>query len=58
MRSFTVPAGSNFVCVPLDGSGPLIASAGEQVLIVVAETWDRALNEAMRRLTEPPDGER
>lgn len=54
-RSFTVPKGSRFVCVPLDGSGPVIAEAGEQVTIYVSETWDQAARTMLKRRTEPDD---
>ena len=54
-RSFTVPAGSNFVCVPSDGGGPLICNAGDHILIVVAETFDEAAAEAIKRRREQRD---
>lgn len=52
-RSFTVPKGSKFICVPLDGSGPLIAEAGEQVIITVAETWDIGTRHLLASLVKP-----
>ena len=49
IRSFTVPRGSTFVCVPQDGSGPFIAQEGTQVTLVASETWEQAA-EAIREL--------
>lgn len=51
IRSFTVPRGSKFVVVPLDGGGPLVVEAGCQVTIAVTESWERAI-EGMRELLE------
>lgn len=51
VRSFTVPKGSRFVCMPLDGAGPLIAEAGCQVTVTVGETWEQTVD-AIRLLRE------
>lgn len=53
VRSFTVPSGSKFVCVPPDGGGPVIAEAGCQVTVVVGETWEQTVD-AIRKLREEP----
>ena len=52
IRSFTVPRGSTFVCVPQDGSGPFIAQEGTQVTLVASDTWERAVS-AMQALQQP-----
>jgi hypothetical protein len=52
LRSWTVPKGGKFVCVPQDGSGPFIAEAGAQVVIVGRDTWEQALREAMEELAK------
>jgi hypothetical protein len=41
IRSFTVPPGSRFVCVPIDGGGPLIAESGSTVTVAVGDTWEQ-----------------
>lgn len=51
LRSFTVPRGSRFVCVPPDGSGPIIVEEGCQVSIRVDESYEVAI-EAARALFE------
>lgn len=51
IRSFTVPRGSRFVCVPMDGGGPLVVEEGCQVTIRVDESWEVAV-EAARALFE------
>jgi hypothetical protein len=52
LRSWTVPPGSKFVCVPQDGDGMFIAEAGAQVVIVGRDTWEQALAEAMAEMTK------
>jgi hypothetical protein len=55
LRSFTVPPGKPWLCVPPDGDGPFIAPPGDQVVIVSRETWDEALRLAMTTLAKRPD---
>lgn len=55
LRSFTVPKGSKFVCVPQDGGGPLVVEEGCQVSIRVDESWEVAV-EAARALFETKGG--
>ena len=52
-RSFTVPKGRIWSCVPADGDGPFVAHEGETVMLVLANTWEAAVREAMLRLATP-----
>ena len=55
-RSFQVPKGRIWSCVPADGDGPFVAHEGETVMLVLAHTWEAAMREAMERLKKPePD---
>lgn len=47
LRSFTVPNGKPWLCVPPDGDGVFIANPGEQVVLVSRQTWDEAIKVAL-----------
>ena len=50
LRSWTVPNGSRFVCVPQDGNGPFIAESGTQVVLVGRDTWEQAIRAAVEEM--------
>jgi hypothetical protein len=51
-RSFTVPPGKPWMCIPPDGDGLFKAEPGEQVVIVSRQTWDEAFKVALIRVHE------
>lgn len=55
-RSFTVPKGRIWSCVPADGDGPFVAHEGETVLLVLAHSWESAMREAMEKLAKAESG--
>jgi hypothetical protein len=52
LRSFTVPAGKAWMCVPPDGDGIFKAEPGEQVVLVSRQTWDDAIKTALIEFTK------
>lgn len=52
LRSWTVPPGLRFVCMPQDNGGSFVAEAGAQVVIVGRDTWEQALAEALAEITK------
>jgi hypothetical protein len=51
-RSFTVPPGKPWMCIPPDGDGLFKAEPGEQVVIVSRQTWDEAFKVALIEFTK------
>lgn len=51
-RSFVVPPGQVWSCIPKDGDGPCIAHEGDTVLIIVERSWEKAVRVAQEELSK------
>lgn len=52
LRSFTIPPGRDWMCVPPDGDGIFKAEPGEQVVMVSRQSWDEAIKIALEEFTK------